>query len=223
MNERDLKRIVSEINLRMGAMDPSKPLLNSVSFAQLKALELFNLRSFWVIYPEASRALWKWVEQKPSKKWTSLIDALGESGMKKLCAQAGNPRPGESAYDYWINVDRIEKSPPCLAQWMEDIVRIEPGKNLEAQTRQQTRLLDLMMKNLPPEWLFQTLGVENSFYQFRISGFRKGEEEIADQEIVSDSVGRYNSDYGFGPLTMLANDTEISNYEIFAQSLSEGN
>lgn len=132
-----------------------------------------------------------------------------------------------------VNVEFHGNRYDCIDSWAREVLDLRrdtpPSSNKRAYIEWQTKMINLLQKQIPLPKLLEIAGKDGFFLQFKISGFRKGDHEAKDSEqkevisnYVSDSVGTFNTTTGAGAFSSLADQTGIIDYEIRGLFLTGG-
>jgi hypothetical protein len=118
----------------------------------------------------------------------------------------------------------------CIEPWMRKTMRrikdAPSESDREAFVEWMNDIVYFLQKHVAPWRLFKRIGTKNFLFQIKVAGFRH-EDEAADEDFVSDTIGNIPSDktYGpFGDLVVNSNGYEwkISGYETNATYMTDG-
>lgn len=246
LSKERLFKVIDQIDARLKSLKLEVPLIDREVFNDMLRLQLYEVRTTFVVYEEGMRRLRERVLAKETVEkggllrrlvgWDSysatdpqfvnelLIPAMGEAKFKAACERIKRDRGHAVRGSRPATVTAQGQTYPCLLPWMVEVLRLrrEFPRNSEKRITWTTRVFHLLERNTDIGYLMNWLGKENFFFQVRISGFRTRDENGDTADYTSSTIGTYSAKDRVGVFRDFASDYEIMSSELNANYLSEG-
>ncbi|MGE3758817.1 MAG: hypothetical protein AB7H97_13740, partial [Pseudobdellovibrionaceae bacterium] len=214
-------------------------------FNDMRQLQFYEISSSWIVRSEGLNKLVKFIMgnkgAKPGFNFGGK-DAYTESDMIVITGLV-NLMGGKEVFEKACLVQKLNKNPgtfpdnlafgktyDCLLKWQSQVLTFRRKyEKLDGEGRVEwlNELVKVLEENIPLKNLMDYLGAENFFFQVRVSGFRTGDESIDDktfreESYVSSTIGTIGKGGSVGVFADFADQTKISQQEIYARYLGEG-
>ena len=242
LSQKKLFKIFDQIEARVQSLNLPTPLFQRDFFNNLKRLEMYDIQSSLLIYePGVSKIRQEILAARGNSEQAlvqKLIDLDGREAFRNWCRQEITIRDGGNS-DYGTVDSKVDDvmsgrgwAYECLKPWMTKVIKMSKKYPTakEEQVRWTNDLVRAIETGLEFGKFLNWLGKENFFFQVRVSGFRKGQEDgdntnlsgqaSGNPDYLSSTIGTVG-DAGAGPLKDLATQTQITAYELYARYLSE--
>lgn len=251
LSKRDLFRVIDQIDDRMKSLKLNKSLVDRNAFNDMNRLQLYEVRSTFIIYEKAMERLrgvitmtngerGNWYERMigwneysgtdPELLEKFLIPLMGGREVfdrqcreyKKLI-NAGGHNGADLPGAPQTEIFRGHGY-ECLLPWVKEVFRLRRAYPTDAEGRVKwtARMVKALEKNVDFGRLINFLGKDNVFFQIKISGFRTRDENGDKADYTSSTVGTFSQKDKAGIFRDFAADYEISSSELNASYLSEG-
>lgn len=239
----DLFKIIDSIDARLKGLGLSLPLVDRNVFNDMRRLQLYEIRSTFIIYDEGMKKL----------RTTLLVTAPGKGNFfqrasgwdtfsasdKELVEKTLVPMLGLKRFDDYCLGKKMEAgessgqdkktsykgvSYDCIMPWMMKVLELRRDypADFEERVKWATRLTTVLEKNIELATLISYVGKENIFYQVKISGFRTRDENGDTADYKPSTIGTYNNKDKAGIFRDFVTDYQIMSSEMNASYLSEG-
>jgi hypothetical protein len=244
-----LFNILDEIDGRLQSLHLSLPLIDRDGFNDMKRLQLFEIRSTFIVYEEGMKRIRDSLLIRDNQNGSFLQKLIGwdntYSGSdvdvvekvliplysrerftaackdlsEKQLASIKQKRPPSST-----TTVANGQSYPCILPWMIEVLKLRRHypDNREEQIKWATRLMAELEKNVPLSDLMNWFGKENFYFQIKISGFRTNDESGDTADYKSSTVGMISNKNRAGIFRDLVSDYQIMSSELNASYLTEG-
>lgn len=244
-----LFKIFDGIDSQVQSLRLGLPLVDRNVFNEMKALQLYEIRSTLIVYDTGMQRLRDhlivkngnpgtffkrligWNEFSGTDKdvvFNVLIPLYGEERWMQWCHETASANQSEGNHEgagqgsgQYIEYGR---SYSCMADWVREVLslRRQYPADREGQVRWATKVIHVLEKNVDLGRLIKWLGTENTFFQVKVSGFRTNDENGDKADYKSSSIGTFNNKSRAGIFKDFAMDYEITSHELNAAYLSEG-
>jgi hypothetical protein len=252
LRKQRLLKLIRAISDRVPGFIPNGGLIDEDSFTQTRKVQSYQLMWNLAIYEPGLDRLFDLLDSSRSSTAVAtekMIQLMGQNEFLQFCKSNGI-KPGISSTD--LDWDRLDLSAvetingktsyvSCITPWMrtiydlrhrlskksgifhsdihqEDLAKIKVESVNEAILKLE-RDLDLSL-------LIKLVGVENTYFQVSVVGYRKGDERAQDEEgrstYFSNTIGAVNTTIRNGPLDDIGNSSSILQHELSARYLSDG-
>lgn len=252
MRKRKLLRLIDQVSNQVEGFLPNGGLTDLDSFNQTKRVQAYNLIWNLSIYePGINRLIELLNSENLDTKSTTrqLIALMGAKEYNDFCYSHG-AKPGFSnqPFDfdqYDISLSETIKGTTtvvsCITPWMRTIYSLREKlakhreifeKNIHDEHTAKLKIRWLnhtfhqLQSNMDLSLLIKLVGVENSYFQLSLAGYRKGDERAQDEEgrstYYSNTIGSINTSIRSGPLDDISSTSTILQHEISARYLTDG-
>ncbi|OFZ18943.1 MAG: hypothetical protein A2X94_13420 [Bdellovibrionales bacterium GWB1_55_8] len=233
LSKAKLFSIFDRIEARLASLDPELRVIDRDAFQDLKQLQMYDIQSTLLIYEKGVRRIRDDIlgARKKSDRalFARLVEIEGRESFRRYCLselQRTHSGEGSDPYAPERELEEIMNGGgwfyACLKPWMSramSLARKFPSDR-EDQVKWTAKLLHALEKDLDFGKLIEWIGKDHFFFQVRVSGFRKGQEN-GDSEYVSGSIGMVDPAQGVGPFKEIADQTHLTTHELYARYLSE--
>ncbi len=232
-----LDRLQGEVNdLNLGS-----PIFRRDMFASTTQLQAYEIRSSVLLYPSAVDKIEKEFFGPKSRQelMLNLLDWVDPEDYRKRCRNYFADRKIEPELEQFEKLDDEKAKKKiwnrCIQPWMRKVMRhvrnAPPRDQKEKYTEWLSTTIYLVNKHLDVSRFLNRIGKENFFFQVRVSGFRKGDENAQNKngetDYVTDTIGTVQTPVSLGPFRDLkvytnGQDWQISDYELQARYFGDG-
>ncbi|MGK5083892.1 hypothetical protein WDW37_11370 [Bdellovibrionota bacterium FG-1] len=226
LSRNSLFRIFDRIEATYGKLgttltSESRALFDRSQFVQTRELQLYQIDTTLIFYPEAVEKAKNWLLGNWTEKdlFGFLLRLNGAQKTRIYCdiAESTFGRYGPQIY-YGREVRG------CAPDWVQWVMQLR-AKGLPQDKQQQLGWYNALMSDLVngamPSELMKEFDPKSYFFVTRVNGFRKGDIN-GGVEYLSDTVGKYDSERGLGIYREFASSYGISLFELYGQFFTEG-
>lgn len=243
LSKADLFKTIDSLDARVRGLDLALPLIDRNVFNDMLRLQLYEIRSTFIVYESAMQNLRARLLVTGGSKGTLiqrmtgwdqysgrdkelveklLIPLYGEARFADACLaqkMSGGDASGEAKHNSYKGVDY-----ECILPWMWELLSLRRKfpDDLEERVKWTTRVVTLLERNVDLARLIKHFGKENVFYQIKISGFRTRDENGDTADYKSSTIGTFNTKDKAGVFRDFVTDFQIMSSEMNATYLSEG-
>ncbi|MBS1959205.1 MAG: hypothetical protein JST80_07040 [Bdellovibrionales bacterium] len=251
MNKRRLLRLADEITKELQEFNPPGGLVSKDQFAQTRKVQAYTLMWTLLVYEKGINRMMKLMnikETSTKEAQNFMVDLMGKDKYAEFCNEQGvepgiedGPYIGDSVDGTLVeNTKGRTTLVSCVTPWMITIydMRSRLEKHPEAfmtEVREEddavarikwvNRTFAELEKNMELGQLIRWIGKDASHFQVRISGFRTA-DETADSErystYFSNTIGTIDENVLGGPMSDIAETSQILEHELSARYLSNG-
>jgi len=252
LRKQKLLKLIEGISKKVPGFIPSGGLMDPDSFVQTRKVQSYQLVWNLSIYEAGLERLLKLLDQSRTSTYETtraMIELMGEKEYVAFCKSKGM-KPGFSSSD--LDWDRLELSAietikgkthfvTCATPWMRSIFNIrgsisKKSAAFETDVRNEdvakekikaiNEAMGMIERDLDLSLLMRLVGVENTYFQVSLAGFRKGDERAQDEEgrstYFSNTIGSIHTTTRNGPLDDIARSSTLMQHELSARYLSDG-
>lgn len=226
-------KVLDNIEKEMKPLTDGKSLFRRDVLVSTRRLEAYNIRSSIFVHPDGVQVLKDLFLTAKSRKelMIRLLDLQAPSDARSRCQKYLNKNDIEmelEALEKVVDDDKVWNR--CIEPWMRKTMRKVRKAPKESEREDFVEWLTdtvyFLQKHVAGWRLFKRIGTKNFLFQIKVAGFRH-EDEAADEEFVSDTIGNFPEDktYGpFGDLVVNSNGYEwkISDFETNARYFGDG-
>lgn len=232
-----LFKIFDGIESKVSSIRPEVPLFDRAKFNSMKQLQMYDISTTLFVYERGVRKITQELTQKQKQSdfilYKHLIEIEGVESFKNWCRSEMRRKissENETEVDVERKVNEILNDRgwmyDCMKPWMYKVFSLlkqQEKETLTPETRIKwtAQLVQALEGGVEFTRLAQWLGDKNYFFQARISGFRKNQED-GDQAYISQSLGTFDQEVDVGPFKKFSNDFKIISYELNARYLGDG-
>jgi len=203
MKKKNLQNLVNKWNEAYKGQNSGRPIIRVNYFNDTDDVQLYEMRSTWVIYPSAFAKLyekmrnpnppsdfrpkllkrlagWDAYSETDRSLFEALVNMYGHEQFRLDCKRAsGEARANPYRDSIAVSVLQGGNFYECLPHWMAKILKMRRQMDFssrEAKASWQNRIFFQLERNVSVERLMDYLGKDNFFFQLSINGFRKGDE-----------------------------------------------
>ncbi len=204
-----------------GPQEPRRSLFNRGLFNNTTTLQLYQVDSTLMIYPEGLAVLRSWLlnDYNEEELLRLLLGFYGKERHRIYCdiAQKHFGRNGPQIF-------RGKKVKGCAPVWVHSVMRLRtqgmPSDKLE-QLSWYNNLASLVLYNSQVPEVLKKIGTQNFFFVTRVNGFRKN--DLGGQiDYLTDTVGRYDNERGLGMYRDFSSQYGVSLFELYARFFTDG-
>lgn len=233
MNPDQVIKVLDKLETEMKPLSGNKPLFRRDVLVSTKRLESYDIRASVFVHPDGVQKL-KEMFFKPTTRaglMVKLLSLQDPSDARKRCLKYLDKKDIEyelESLEKVVDDDKVFHR--CIEPWMRKTMRKVRRAPSEGDKEKFVEWMNdtvyFVQKHIAPWRMFNEIGTKNFLYQIKVAGFRH-EDEAADEEFVSDTIGNYPEDKSYGPfgdLVVNSNGFEwkISEYESNAKYFGEG-
>lgn len=243
LSKADLFKTIDGIDARVKNLGLALPLIDRNVFNDMKRLQLYEIRSTFIIYEKGMQNLRAKLLAKGTGKDGGFRRLLGwddySGNDKEIVEKILIPLYGQARFDDFCLAQKLSGGEgsgdakgtsyrgvdyPCLMPWMWEVLALRRKfpEDREERVKWATRMMSYLDKNAELSRLINYLGKENIFYQVKISGFRTRDENGDTADYKSSTIGTFNTKDKAGVFRDFATDFQIMSSEMNASYLSEG-
>jgi len=234
LSTQGLVKLLGSIERKMLPLNLERPLSRKDELLTAKWLQMYEVASTLILYESGMEQVRKlFSKETPIRQvYLALIELSGTKEFEQYCRRRDRPMEmGPLArgtylqgFDTYMEEERgIRIGFTCVMPWMREMfeLRKKQPNELERQIKWSTKLIRTIDSNGDISRILAWLGPANYFFQVRVQGFRKVDND-SDPEYISDSIGSVDPTDGAGVFRDFANDTHIMSHELYARYLTEG-
>lgn len=248
LSKNDLFNTLDEIDARLKSLKLNLPLVDRDVFNDMRRLQLYEIRTTFIVYEEGMQKLREKLMMKNGDKggffdrligWNSFSGTDKDVVNKILIPMMGGQAKFERTCEEYWRKNRSGRddnstpytsevvhgrSYPCILPWMKDVLdlRREYPSDREERVKWGTKLITRLEQNVDLGRLMNWLGKDNFYFQVKISGFRTRDENGDTADYTSSTIGTFSTRDRAGIFRDFATDYEITSSELNASYLSEG-
>jgi hypothetical protein len=173
----------------------TRGLFDRTLFGNTTRLELYQIDTTLMFYPEALQTVYGWVMSPDSRalgKWLNYLNS-GRRSRGWISAVLAMRRRG-----------------------------LPPDTDKAAQLAYYNSLMSYFVNGAELQLLLKKLDPAHYFFVTRVNGFRKNDATGSLDGYLSDTVGHYDSDRGLGIFRDFSSQYGISLFELYAQFFTDG-
>jgi hypothetical protein len=215
-----LFRMFDTIEKALEPIRSGRPLFRRELFDHTDTLQLYQIETTLVIYPEGMDALFELLDRRKSHRqvFRWLIDRYGWEKLRLVCDMRDHLSPRMPNIWYGDRSGRI-----CSPPWVTELMRLRQrglSRDSRARIADYQKAFKILIGNLGVGVVLRELDPRHYFFLTRVRGFRKG--DLAPQgEYLSDTLGRYDNEIGFGVYRDLSSQMGISAFEIYGRFFTD--
>jgi hypothetical protein len=236
LTKKDLFQIFDRVEAMYGELAESgrsRGLFDRTQFAQTSTVQLYQIDTTLIFYPEALEKAKNWLTRDFDEKglFKFLTGLEGEKRMKIYCgiAESQFGRNGPQVY-------RGKTMRGCAPDWVLEAMKLRnvgfpqgdinaPGEKGEEVRKARldwfTTLFAALTRGPKTPMLMRLFDKGEYFFVTRVNGFRKN-DAVGTVDYVSDTVGRYDNQRGMGMYRDFSNSYGISLFELYGRFFTEG-
>jgi hypothetical protein len=233
-----LLKILESLQAEVKDLNLGQPIYRPDVFASTTQLQAYEVRSSIVLYPSGTEKLEAILFKPKSRQQLllNLLDLVDKGDFKRRCRKYFEDKNIEPELEAFEQIEDPKKVwNRCIQPWMRKVMRhvrkAPPRDRKETYTEWLSTTMYIINRHLDISQFLKRIGNQNFFFQVRVSGFRKGDENATNKngetDYLTDTIGTIQSPISLGPFRDLSvysggREWQISDYELQARYFGEG-
>ena len=238
LKKEKLLKILDRIQEKVNELNLGAPIFRRDMFESTTQLQAYEIRSSTVLYPSGVQKIEDALLKPKTRQEVllTLLDWVDTDDYRRRCRAYFSDRKIEPELEQFEKIEDPNRVwNRCIQPWMRKVmrhIRRVPGRDQrEKRTEWLSTTVFLLNNHLDVSRFLNRIGKENFFFQVRVSGFRKGDENAENKngetDYVTDTIGTIQSPLSLGPFRDLkvythGEEWQISDYELQGRYFGDG-